>query len=239
MRRVFNLPGLLFLLGWTTHLQAQTASSSVVIPPLPWYISAQLADHAFEIVVPGQAPGLTGVQPYQITVGRYLTSRWAVQVSYSAYSFLDERTAYGTTITGEPTSSYTHAELRSKAVSLLLRHRLTRKVAHRMQFDGLLGTTLVTYRDKFNTSGTTNGQVVRQNSWASQATNLYLTLGPAASYRFNRHLEACFDFLLTKNLHSIDQTFSKQQLNSTFGFQRGFNLGLRYRFNLGKKTPVE
>ncbi|RIY14121.1 hypothetical protein D0T11_00070 [Hymenobacter rubripertinctus] len=203
--------------------------------PLSWYATAQLADHDFEIVVVGSAPGLTGVGPYQFKLGRWLTPRWAVEMGYSAYHFLDERTAYGTTIAGEPTSRYSYAEAWVKALPVLLRRRLTRQVEHRIQFDGLAGLTVVHYRDKLKAVSEVNQQVVLNNSWGDRVTNSYLTFGPAVSYRFGRHFEAALDVSLTKNLRAIDRTFSTQQLNSTFGFQRGWNLGLRYRFDVKKK----
>jgi hypothetical protein len=223
-------------LSCASSVHAQEVLNSKAAPLYPWYAAVQLADHSFEIVVPGTAPGITGVSPYQLTIGRYLTSRWAIQASYSAYHLLIETTNYGTTVTGEPTSYQLYAEDWVKAVPILLRYRLTHNQAHRLQFDGSLGTTLVVYRDKQETTSTTSGQVVNQHSWGGHAVNGYLTLGPAVSYRFSRHLQACFDLLLTKNLHSIDRTFSTQQLNSTLGFQHGWSLGLRYGFQVKRRA---
>lgn len=229
----------ILLVGIVSRAYAQEMRLPAVSPPLKWYAAVQLADHTFEFVVPGQAPGLTGVQPYELTVGRRLAPRWAVQASYSAYHFLGESGGRGTTETGEPMSSYTRGEDWVKAIPLLLRYRLTRNPAHRMQFDGLLGTALVSYRDTYESKYTINDQVVRQTSWSTQAMNAYLVLGSGASYRLGRHLEACFDLSLTRNLHTISPSVSRQQLNSTFGFQRGWSLGLRYRFNTSKGKQAE
>jgi len=226
----------ILLLAWPPKAHAQTTSPPPVAGLLPWYAGVQLANHAFEIVVPGSASGLTGVHPYQLTVGRYLTPRWAVQVGYSAYHFLLESTAEGTNEKGQPMSRHLYAEDWVKAVPVLMRRHLTRNVAHRMQFQGLAGATLVRYRDKVEVVNRENGAVVWQSSSNRSAMNAYLTLGPAASYRLGRHLEACFDFLLTKNLHAIDRTFSTQQLNSILGFQHGWNLGLRYQFDVKKRA---
>ncbi|ALW85924.1 hypothetical protein AUC43_12950 [Hymenobacter sedentarius] len=205
-------------------------------PGQPWYAAVYLADHNFEIVVPGYAPGLTGVQPYQVKVGRWLGPRWALEVGYSAYHFVDKRTAYGTTATGEPTSRYSSSEDWATALPVLLRRRLTHQAAHRFQFDGLAGLTVVQYRDQLAVIEQTNGHVVREQAWGSRATNSYLTLGPAASYLFGQHVEATVEASLTKNLRTIDRTFSTQQLNGTLGFQRGWNVGLRYRFDVKRKA---
>lgn len=230
------IPVFLAMLAFPTVVRAQLSRSHP--PSRPWYVSAQLASHTFEIVVPGDPPGLAGVQPYQFTIGYFFAPRWAMQAGYSAYHFFDERTAYGTTLASEPTSRYLYAEAWDKAIPLLLRRSLTRNAAHRMQFDGMVGMTIVHYRDKVKIVTKTNDQITWQNSWSDQTTNAYLTLGPAVTYRFGQHLEGCFDFLLTKNLHNINRTFSTQQLNSTLGFQRGWNLGLRYRFNVKKKPAA-
>lgn len=205
---------------------------------LPWYATAQLADHNFEIVVLGYAPGLTGVQPYQVKMGRWLTPRWAAEVGYSAYHFVDRRTAYGTTATGEPTSRYSYSEAWAKALPLLLRRRLTRHATNRFQFDGLAGITVVQYRDRIKVVDQINGQVVREQASGDRATNAYLTLAPAASYCFSSRFEVAAEVSLTKNLQTISRTFSTQQLNGILGFQRGWNLGLRYRFDLKRKTDA-
>lgn len=226
----------MLLLAWSPKAQAQTTSLHPVSGLLPWYAGVQLANHTFEIVVPGSAPALTGVHPYQLTVGRYLTPRWAVQVGYSAYHFLLESMAEGTNEKGQPLSRHLYAEDWVKAIPVLVRRRLTRNAAHRMQFEGLAGVTLVRYRDKVEVVNTENGAVVFHSSSNNSATNAYLTLGPTATYRLGRHFEAYFDFLLTKNLHAIDRTISTQQLNSILGFQHGWNLGLRYEFDVKKRA---
>ena len=222
----------LFLSFCTTNVAAQKLST----PLRPWYATFQLSNHDFEVVIPGHAPFLTGIKPYQFSIGRWLTPRWGVQVGFSAYHFLSKTTAIGTTETGEPSSRYFYAEAHVRSVPLLLRYHLTRNVAHRLQFDGSLGMTFVHYNDKFEVIEMTNGQTTFHNNWGSRTLNTYLTLGPSVSYQFSQHFEGCFDFLLTKNLRSVNRTFSTQQLNSTLGFQRGWNLGVRYRFSTKKQS---
>ena len=230
MNAVLLLTTALFLpLGAKSQIGSQANSQQ------PWFVAAQLSNHRFEVVVPGKVPGLTGTAPYQFTVGYWVSPQWAVQMDYSSQHFLNERTAYGISTTGNQISKYLYVESHTRALFTSARRQLTRKQGHRVQFDALVGGGFVHYRDSIAIVNKTDGRITSKGGYSDQANNFYLALSPALTFRFNRHFEGCFELLFTKNLNNIGRSYSTQVLNSTLGFQRGFNLGLRYRFNLPRR----
>jgi hypothetical protein len=176
--------------------------------------------------------------PFQLTAGYQLRPRLAVQVgvAYSgkSYDYFNAGRYY--TAAGVAASPYTYYEFqgrnqeRNTSVALLGRYTLTRKPQHRFQADLLGGFTLE--RERYSTlanrtfSDSTRANVLTVNSDDTfRNTNLLLTAGASARYRFGRHLEAVLDFTLNQRL-----TNNRYRYHS---FTSATALGLRYRFGRG------
>lgn len=235
---VLRLTILFLLIATEGAVYGQVASRPLIATQPHWYTQFQLGSQDFEVVIPASRPFQFGVAPSQLKVGHFITPRWAVETGYTFTYFLDVRTTYGTTPDSLPSSTSFYSKSRSHLISFLLRRRLTRNLNHRVRFDATTALAILTYWDEFKNRHIENGQEMWYNEYSSQTVNAYLMMGAAMSYRLSRHLDLELNGTLSRNLQSINQNYSRRALNSTFGFQRGWSLGIRYNFLLRKPSPV-
>jgi hypothetical protein len=175
--------------------------------------------------------------PVQLTLGYQIRPRLAVQVSVaysgSSYEYADVGKYY--TGSGSAASPYAYFEYSGKSstsmtsIGLLGRYTLTRQPTHHLQFDILGGFTLATRRatDRYtrtDSDSTRAANVTTNSDIHFQQSNLLLTLGGSARYRFGQHLEGVFD-MAANSIVLPDRrgTWSP-------GITGSAALGLRYRF---------
>jgi hypothetical protein len=174
--------------------------------------------------------------PLQLTAGYQWRPRLAVQAGI-AYSGASQ--SYSSVGRTYPNSGYPMPGVqgnyydyngrftgRSASISLLARYTLTRKPAHRMQFDLLGGFTWEhsSYRDYGSRADSVQSSLVMSAyDDRSKANRLLLNLGPSVRYRFGQHLELFYDLLFNKRLAS-NQYYEIEGITSSSA------LGLRYRF---------
>ena len=205
-----------------------------------WYLGFNpVGHHYLEVKIAGSVPGLTGVGPYVLNVGKRLSPRLTLQASCAFNYFTNSRTTYGTDLAGNAVAKYFYNKGTGQAFPILLRYQLTRQATKRIKFDALGGLKVLNYHDEFKFEERVNQQVVQTNARSRQAVNFYLIAGVAANYQISRRFQFEISGILNKNLHGIDQTFSQQNLNSTLGFQRGWNVGINYFFNFTNRLPTE
>jgi hypothetical protein len=168
--------------------------------------------------------------PVQATLGYQWRPRLAVQLglTYSGYKRSLESEydyinidAYKVHYRGNTVTA-----VRTFNTALLMRYTLTRKPAHRFQFDVFGGLTLL-HQNVRVTGNETYGyadypqspSTIIDHNDSYPYTRLNATLGPEFRYRFGQRLEAVGDILfilpLTGTYHSIDSSVA---------------LGLRYHF---------
>jgi hypothetical protein len=176
--------------------------------------------------------------PLQLTAGYQWRPRLAVQagIAYSgaSHSYFSVGRTYpnpGYPKPGVQGSYYDYngrSTGRNASVSLLARYTLTRKPAHRMQFDLLGGFTWEhsSYRDYGSRADSVQSSlVVSAYDDRSNANRLLLSIGPSVRYRFGQHLELFYDLLFNKRLTSVSY-----QYYEIGGITSSSALGLRYRF---------
>ena len=172
-----------------------------------------------------------GVQvPVQLTAGYQLRPRLAVQVGLT-YSGNSNRYDYSGRLYDPsiPDIYYTNTgrgTARRVSGSVLGRYTLTRKAAHRVQFDVLGGFGLEhrSYRTRGTQTQSTQ-QTLTTNSYDNRSTytDAVFTLGPSVRYRFGERLELVYDLLFST-------PFLTKKSYLTEGSTQGMSLGLRYRF---------
>jgi hypothetical protein len=170
--------------------------------------------------------------PVQLTAGYQLRPRLAVQasVAYSAFTRNYDMEYYSIPNPPEPQRYYQYqgtSAIRSTAVSLLARYTLTRKPAHRVQFDALGGFTLEHYNG-YSRGTTTQGEVgsletTTFNNRYSRNTPL-LSAGASIRYRLTQRFDLNLDYTLNHSLRPNSRHYWPT------GFSGAAALGVRYRF---------
>lgn len=169
--------------------------------------------------------------PVQATFGYQLRPRWAVQAGlvYQGYSFAYDYTnrdlltggQYGPLYSASITERY-----RTFSASALARYTLTRKAAHRMQFDLLGGLTLEHYRNASRYTRTDSAAAPVATDSRYYYSQLLATTGLGLRYRFGQRLEATYNLLFSYGLTgygSASPSYSDRLTSSAA-------LGLQYRF---------
>ncbi|MVN75077.1 outer membrane beta-barrel protein [Hymenobacter sp. HMF4947] len=175
-------------------------------------------------------PGLR--LPVQGTVGYQLRPRLAVQLgvaySGSSYDYANAGLRYNGPNTASTYYQYSGTNgLRSTSIALLGRYTLTRKPAHRVQFDLLAGFTLE--HSAYREAGSVLDSVQQGSAVASTFDeryahdNLLFGAGPSVRYRLGAHFELLYDLLYNANI-------STNRLYQIQGVTTSSALGLRYRF---------
>ena len=231
------LPAALGLL-LTSALPALAQTAPAAPLPLPGtarYYVGLAAYSSYCQPLGGQPLGTTGFRvPVQLTVGYQLRPRLAVQVgvAYSGSTSTNSNLGYEYLHTGtRPTYHYYEntRTMRRTSVSALARYTLTRKPAHRLQFDllGGIGMEHGSAYSRGSHSDSLSGSLQTTNySYRGSQNMLVLTLGASARYRLNPRFELNFD--LTTNYAVADEI--RTYVKPLQGFTGSAALGLRYRF---------
>jgi hypothetical protein len=173
--------------------------------------------------------------PLEVIAGYRLRPRLAVQgsVAYSGWTSDNAFTGFHNDYSGSRGtyySSVTRSSIRNTALLALARYSLTRKLAHRVQFDLIGGLTLE--QTKYYDSGTYIDSLYQapvSTSYENAHTyrHLLLTAGPSIRVRLGQHLELFHNFLFNRLLFSNDP-------RPYHGLSGSETLGLHYRFGQPK-----
>ncbi|UOQ99513.1 porin family protein [Hymenobacter sp. 5317J-9] len=171
--------------------------------------------------------------PLQLTAGYQLRPRLAVQLGVAYSGFTSRYDVEGYYFTADPAApeAYYHytstSTRRNTSVSALARYTLTRKLAHRVQFDVLGGLTLEHYNGYARgteTQGYVNNLQVTNFDQRYVQNTLLLSAGASVRYRLTPRFDLNLDYTLN---HSVLTGRPSRGLNSLTGAAA---LGLRYRF---------
>lgn len=83
-----------------------------------------------------------------------------------------------------------------------------------------------------------DGQLVRETNLQDRATQFYVTAGLGLRYPFGRHFEGVLDYSYSRNLKSVAGGLHQQVSGNSLGLTRTFGLGLRYGFDVKRKTAT-
>ena len=231
---------LLMLLIWCSQsasLKAQTQEIPSTSVPLMFYGGVQSLQSRYEVFYPS-TPHLSVVKPWQLVAGARLSSRWSIQLGYTySRDIFDLNPSYtGTNDAGEPTSGSRYSGQWEQAAPLVLRYSLVQRSVPRLQLDAIVGTTLVASRFEYDETRKVNSLVVYHTHSSDRTTQLYITAGLGLRYPFGKHFEGVFDYSYSRNLKSVSEGLHLQVTGNRFGLTRAYSLGVRYRFNFGKRT---
>ena len=230
--------GLVFALAHTvTQAPAQTIP---VQPAYPFFVGAHSFNGTYEVFFPNTANASGTESSWQVTVGRNLSSRIALQLgaTYARKSFVDDPSYIRTTLSGQYEDGAYHSKRWTYCLPLLARYAVVRFPKPRLQVDAILGLSLVGTLDKFSVENRVNGQVVASYSEVNKAAHLYATGGVGLRYPFGRHFEGVFDWTYSKNFRSAPDYVHLAVTGNKLGLTKALSLGLRYRFAVQKKTAA-
>lgn len=223
------LPRLAFgclLLGSPILSLAQTADP---VPVPKFYVGLGAYGSSYQKL--GGRPNSGATVPVQLTVGYQLLPRLAVQVGL-AYSGYSDSYAYDGRIYSDPIIPSTYFADNGKyternfSASVLARYTLTRKPAHRMQFDLLGGFGLESPHSRSQGTRSDSVQsslVATPYTYRFSKNDLLFTLGLSTRYRLSQRFELTYDFTISSVVAS-DKTYPISRLTGANA------LGLRYRF---------
>jgi hypothetical protein len=228
------LSGLLLTLPLLGRAQAVPAPETA---PTPRFYVGLAAYRSYYQPLESRHPGVTGLLvPLQLTAGYQLTPRLAVQagLAYSGSARSYSGDGYFYNLNSSRGTYYRYAgnsSVRNASASVLARYALTRRPAHRLQFDALGGLTLEHRRgtDRGTYSDSLGGRFNASPYDNRAADNtLLLTAGLGTRYRLSSRLDFSLDLLLNRSLNAPapNPIFSNYQS----GFSSSAALGLRYRF---------
>jgi hypothetical protein len=202
--------------------------------PAPRYYMGLAAYSSYYQEFGAQPYGGTGTfrAPVQFTAGYQVRPRLALQVgvAYSGarYSYDNEYSYYSGSNSSPAYSRYqSSGRVRVTSVSLLSRYTLTRKVAHRVQFDAVGGFGLEHGRGSYSTtqSDSLAGSLQTKSNSSRGTQNIVVaTLGVGVRYRLSPRFELNLDLLANHT------TPLNSPSNRTEGLTSSLALGLRYRF---------
>jgi hypothetical protein len=207
---------------------AQTPDAAPV--PAPKFYVGLAAYHSNFQNLGSWRQGDTGFRvPVQLTAGYQLRPRLALElgVAYSGRTTHYEYDSYYYNTSGMAPARYAYSGAftdRTTTVSALARYTLTRKPAHRLQFDALGGLSLVHrsyYSRGFEGDDLSGTFQTEPFAVRGSVNDLLLTAGLGLRYRLTPRLGLNFDLTTNYNL-SRPNTFN--------GYTGSAALGLRYRF---------
>jgi hypothetical protein len=209
---------------------AQTlADAAPAVPPHRFYVGLGAYHSNFQNLGSWRQ-GDTGFRvPVQLTAGYQLRPRLALElgVAYSGRTSVYAYDSYYYNTSGIAPANYQYSRTtteRVASVSALARYTLTRKPAHRLQFDALGGFTLVhgnVYSRGFEANDFAGSFQAVPFDNHSTHNELLLTAGLGLRYRLTPRFEVNFDLTTNRNLNH-PHTYQ--------GFTGSAALGLRYRF---------
>jgi hypothetical protein len=206
-----------------------------------YYVEAYLARADYEVFYLNALGGGAGTSPWLVTVGRQLTPRWAVQLGYAyAHKALRENPSYtGTTLTGQYIYGWRSFDNWTHTLPFVTRFTVSRALSP-LQVDIIGGLTWLSTRDTAASEDFVDGQSKgRYDDEIFSKNQLYVTGALGVRYAFTRHLEATFDYGYARNLRWAPEGVHLENTGNKWGLTRSLNLGVRYRFNIGKNKPLE
>lgn len=213
--RCYILPFALLLLK-AAPATAQTASSPKI------YIGVQGFAGNYDLIYPRETSSrLIAAKPVQVTVGVQFAPQWAVQVGWVGSKQVFRTSGEYVNTTGKLTRYDSRDEQGSMAFPVLLRYTITHKAAHRIQFDGVAGLTIVrgTYREQ--ATRWDDGQAVYQLTRANQTVNAILTAGPAIRCAVGSRVELL-------GMATLNKTLSGRTMQT--GITTTVSAGIQYVF---------
>lgn len=205
--------------------------------PVPFFVEAQWFRGEYELFMPAlnlpsSAEADYAVKPWQLTAGRFLTPRLAVQVGYS-YAHPDYRQSEAyVNNAGQTIRTTYHDEAILHCLPVLARYDLIPR-SQAMHLDLLLGLTAIAAQEVASMETTINGQSAISQRLASRATHLYATSGAGFHYPFGQHLAILLNLTLNKNLRATTAAGG-----NVLGLTWASGLGLRYCFAVKKKAAA-
>lgn len=234
-----NRWSLILFFYWFQAVQLQ--AQVVVKPPVPFtlFVGAQAFQSHYAVFFP-VSPNNTGVGMWQLVVGGNLSRRLAIQGGYTYVHDLhiDNPSYTGTNTLGQQVSGSSYNERRTSCVPFLVRYSALRFPSPRLQVDLIAGATLLQTEYILEMEDRVNNQVVESIYDQDKVRQLYATLGLGLRYPFGRHVEGVFDWTYSRNFRTNPSSVNLSVTGNGFGLTRALSLGLRYRFNVGKKIPA-
>jgi hypothetical protein len=221
--------------GFMLHLPGH-AQNTIGSPLRPhFYVATYWSTADYELIYP-TTPNLGGTNPWMVTVGKQLATRWAVQLGYSwRHAKTGEEPSHvGTTATGQPTYGWRSSETWTHALPFTVRYTLIPESRSRLQLDVIGGGTWVNSRFRVAAEDFINGQSLGIVSQEDHTRQWYLSAGLGARYSFSQRVEGVLEYTLIRNTQRIPDYVHLATLGNRWGLTRSISLGLRYRFN-GKK----
>ncbi len=218
--------------------RAQDPKSSTL--PARYYVGAHLNRTTYEVFYPS-TPGVTGTAPWEVIIGRQITTRWAVQLGYAySHSRYYENPEYTlTTVSGQHIYGWRSSDVWTHALPLTVRYSVLSQPRARLRVDIIAGSAWVNARAGDAAEEFIDGQSQGRLTDGDHTTQLYLTAGLGARYLFGRHLEGVFDYTWIRNLKYAPEYIHLETTGNAWGITRSISLGVRYRFNIGKHKPKE
>lgn len=217
--------------------RAQTMSGQ---PNFPYFVGAHAFNGSYEVFFPATANSAGTESSWQLTLGRALSRRWAVQlgVTYARKSFVDDPSYTRTTLSGQYEEGAYRSERGTFCLPVLARYALVRRSRPRLQVDAVAGLTVVRVWDEFTVENRVNGLVVARYAEGGRATHAYLTAGLGLRYPFGRRFEGVLDWTYSRNLRAVPDRVHLAVVGNPLGLTRAVGLGLRYRFALKRKSAA-
>lgn len=195
-----------------------------------FYAGSHAAAQVFRVVSPNYPIQEAVLRPVYGFVGYQLSPHLAIQTGFLQYH--TPRSGYyeaGVNSSGQYVTNEGHTEQFDVALPFLLRYRIARIPTHRLHLDALLGLTIEFnhYQSEYTLI---IGSKTQSHSYInSRARNMYLTGGLGAGFDITPHIELMAEASANRNTTSLNSAYAKQ-------IMFGIGVGLRYRFNVGKRT---
>ena len=193
------------------------------------YAGVSAAVQSYQLVVPmGGVRYLetVGIYPIQGVLGYQLTPRLAIQASFTKRHPANlNASESGVLANGQ---AYTSSDIRRQsdhAIPVLVRYRLTRRAAHKVHFDGLLGFTQQQHSYFREVRFTLDGQVASYNLENTRSSNTFLTLGMAVSYPVGQRIQVGIEAADNSNTELLRYLFRQDRPTD---ITPSLNAGLRY-----------
>ncbi|WP_218779807.1 outer membrane beta-barrel protein [Hymenobacter crusticola] len=218
----------LFLVASVLVLHASFSSAQQT--PIPrFYGGVQAFVSSFPIFYPGATNSyLTYSGPVELLAGYRFAPRWAMQVGWiGTRKVYHDGNHYVDPTTGGDVVNMSREDRRNTAIPVLMRYSLTRKMAHRVQFDVLAGVTLVHASYERRATRLVDEQLVFDDRKVNKATNIALCIGPSIRYSLGSHLGLIAHYGHNGTLNPRHKAGSP--ILAT-GFANTFTGGIHYRF---------
>ena len=193
-----------------------------------FYAGAHAAAQVFLVATDSYNIQDVVVRPLYLFVGCQISPHIALQAGFLQYN--PKSVTANTVVTtpaGQVISTASFYDEYSATVPILLRCRLARRPNRRLHLDGLVGATLVTHKVQSNSTSSIANQVVYLMILNYRGRGLCPTSGLGLGFDVTPHWELMAEGTANWNNVSVDRKINF-----------GIGAGLRYRFNVGKKSEI-